>query len=134
MNDVKDHFISKHRSESYLFGKKHRYDRHSRRRISGRKKVAQVESSQESDKGGGESESSSSFDEDDGDSYASKCSRRIKEESDGESDGTEDYDPGESSSVDRESSDRHTRECGRWEGIAVTQVWASLQTLRIRDR
>jgi hypothetical protein len=73
-----------------LFGRKHRYDRHIRRRISGRLKVPTGELSHEFDAGEA-SESSSPSDHDDGAANSSESSKETKGESGDESDGTEEY-------------------------------------------
>ncbi len=82
-----------------LFGRKHRYDRHIRRRISGRKKVPLGESSDESENEHSGDTSSSSSDEN-GDGGSARSPEDTKHESDAESDGTEEYDQEESSGVE----------------------------------
>jgi hypothetical protein len=92
-----------------LFGRKHRYDRHIRRRISGRKKVPLGESSESEDEHSGDSSSSSSDDSDDGGRTGSP--KGTEHKLDAESEGTEDYDQEESSGV--EGPDRWKEEKAR---------------------
>jgi hypothetical protein len=89
-----------------LFSKKHRYSRRVRRGITGRSKIPQNESSDDSTSESSSSSSSSSDDDDapspgeDNDGSEDKEPSVEREQvNDMESDGTDDYNPNESSSV-----------------------------------
>jgi hypothetical protein len=106
-----------------LFGKKHRYDRHIRRRISGRKKVPLGDPSEDSVDENGDDSSSSQTDEDEV-SERSEQAGKSDDEKESASDGTEDYDHEGSSCAEapnrwEEEKARRQRRGGTHHGVGL---------------